>query len=98
DAAPALHVSRDEVLVRNRSVRQLLALAYHVDDSAVLGRGDWLDTPRYDLRIAVHLREPEDFDPLSLRPLVNKLLAAHFDLEVHVDQECQDPCGPRALR
>jgi bla regulator protein blaR1 len=98
DAAPVLHVSRDEVLVRNHSVRQLLALAYHVDDSAVLGRGDWLDTPRYDLRIAVHLREPEDFDPLSLRPLVNKLLAAHFDLEVHVDQECQDPCGPRALR
>jgi bla regulator protein BlaR1 len=98
EAAPTMRVSRDEVLLRNHSVRQLLALAYQVDDSAVLGRGDWLDSPRYDLRIAVQLREPEDFDPVSLRPLVNKLLAAHFDLEVHVGQECQDPCGPRALR
>jgi hypothetical protein len=29
--------------------------------------------------------------------MVNKLLATHFNLEIYVNQECQHPCGPRAL-
>jgi beta-lactamase regulating signal transducer with metallopeptidase domain len=96
---PRLKVVGDDVIVRNSSLRELLALAYGVHVSDVKGRGDWLDWPRYDLRASVPsgVREPEDFDPSALRPMVNKLLAAHFDLEVHVDQQCQDPCGPRAL-
>jgi bla regulator protein BlaR1 len=98
DGSPALHVSDRQLWVRNSSLRELLAMAYGVDESAVAGRDDRLDAPRYDLRAVVRLREPADFDPVSLRPLVTKLLAARFNLEVHVDQQCQDPCGPHALR
>ena len=95
-----LAASGNEVVIRNSSLRELLALAYGVNVSEVTGRGDWLDSPRYDLRrrLPGGVREPEDFDPTArCAPLVNKLLASRFDLEIYVDQECQEPCGPRAL-
>ncbi len=97
-ASPSLSADGNQVVILNSSPRRLLALAYGVDEDEVQGRDDWLDSQRYDLRVNVRLREPKNFELASLRPLVTKLFAAHFNLEVHVDQECQDPCGPRALR
>ena len=37
------------------------------------------------------------FSPEALRnangAVVNKLLASRFDLQIHVNQRCQEPCG-----
>ena len=54
---------------------------------------------RYDIR-AVSRRgvpTPEDFDPVALRGFVNRVFAVRFNLEIYVNQQCQHPCGPRAL-
>jgi hypothetical protein len=89
----------NEVTIRNTSLRELIALAYGVDAHVVTGGGGMLDSPRYDIRALVDggVTDPEEFEPLALRGAVNKLLAQRFNLELHVNQRCQDPCGPRAL-
>jgi len=95
----SMEIAGREIVIRNSSLRELIALAYEVDSSQVRSRGGWLDSPRYDIRAVSRgeVREPEDFEPGALRAMVNKLLAERFDFEVHVNQQCQDPCGPRAL-
>jgi len=40
--------------------------------------------------------QPEDLDPIALRVLVTRLLGARFQLEIHVNSVCQEPCGRRA--
>jgi len=94
-AAPLLSVGGNEITIRNSSLRELVALAYGVKPHEVTGGGNWLDQPRYDFRavVAQGLAEPEDFQPEALRGLVNKLLGSRFDLEIHVNQQCQAPCG-----
>jgi bla regulator protein BlaR1 len=89
---------RNEVLIRNGTLRDLIALAYGVRPWDVYG-GDWLDSPRYDVRAVARsaVSEPEELDPHALRGLVTKLLASRFDLQVHVNQRCQSPCGRYAL-
>jgi hypothetical protein len=84
--------------IHDVSLRELLALAYGVTPGEVGGR-DWLDTPRYDIRAALpeSMASAADFDPVALRGMVTRLLAARFNLEIHVNHRCQQPCGPRAL-
>jgi hypothetical protein len=93
--APRLDVDGHELAIRNSSLRELVALAYGVDADKVTGGGNWLDQPRYEFRAVVgqQLSDPEDFQPAALRGLVNKLLGSRFDLEIHVNQQCQAPCG-----
>jgi beta-lactamase regulating signal transducer with metallopeptidase domain len=87
-----------EVVVRNATLRELVALAYDVSPGSVKGGGDWLDAPRYDVRAEVRdTRIRDDFEPVALRGAVNEILASRFDLQVHVNQRCQQPCGRRAL-
>jgi hypothetical protein len=88
-----------EVRVSNSSLRELVAAAYDVRISNVTGGGEWLDSPRYEIRAELPgtLADPDDFDPRALRAVVNKLLASRFDLEIHVNQRCQEPCGRDAL-
>ncbi len=83
------------VTIRNSSLRDLIATVYGVKRSNVNGGGDWLDTPRYEIRAVVpeSLDDPDHLDPGAMRGLVNKLLASRFDLEIHVNRQCQDPCG-----
>ena len=83
-----------EVTIRNTSLRELVAAAYGVPSWQVEGSGEWLDSPRYDIRalVPVAVNEPEALHPFALRGLVNKLLASRFDLDVYVNQECQAPC------
>ena len=90
----ALSAQQRAVFLRNTTLRDLVALAYGVPRTAVTG-GDWLDNSRYDIRIEVPdpVTDPEHFDPAALRGVVNKLLASRFDLQVHVNQRCQHPCG-----
>jgi beta-lactamase regulating signal transducer with metallopeptidase domain len=99
NAPMSVEVTGEQVSVHNSSLRELIALAYGVERQHVKGRGLWLDSPRYDIhaKLSEPVREPEDFDTAALRAMVNKLLAARFDLEVHVNQQCQQPCGSRAL-
>jgi bla regulator protein blaR1 len=81
------------VIVRNSSLRELVALAYDVRPAQITGGGEWLDDRRYDIRAVVPgvVTEPEAFDPLAMRGLVNKLLASRFDLEIQVHSRKLDP-------
>jgi bla regulator protein BlaR1 len=81
------------VIVHNSSLRELVALAYDVRPAQITGGGDWLDDRRYDIRAVVPgvVNEPEEFDPLAMRGLVNKLLASRFDLEIQVHSRKLDP-------
>ena len=91
--------ARDGVLIRDTSLRDLIALAYGVERWQVSGNAQWLDSLRYDIRVVTRdpVSEPDDLDPYALRDLTAKLLAARFDLEIHVNRQCQSPCGRYAL-
>ena len=99
DEHARISATGNEVTIRNSSLRELIALAYGVEEHEITGGGDALDAPRYDIRavVAGTVSEPEDFEPLALRSAVTKLLAVRLNLELHVNQRCQHPCGPRAL-
>jgi hypothetical protein len=86
---------REGVLIRNTSLRDLIALAYGVERWQVKGNWQWLDSLRYDIRAVTRdpVSEPEELDPYALRELTTKLLATRFDLEIHVNRQCQAPCG-----
>lgn len=89
-----IHARQRAVIVRNATLRELVALSYGVPLTNING-GPWLDTTRYDFRAELRdpVIDPDHFDPSALRGVVNKLLASRFDLQVHVNQRCQDPCG-----
>ena len=91
--------ARDGVFIRDTSLRDLIALAYGVERWQVSGNAQWLDSLRYDIRVVTRdpVSEPDDLDPYALRDLTAKLLAARFDLEIHVNRQCQSPCGRYAL-
>ncbi len=74
------------LIVRNSSLRELVAYAYDVRPVEVTGGGAWLDDRRYDIRAEIEdaIDDPDDLDPLALRGLVNKLLASRFDLDIQV--------------
>lgn len=74
------------LVVRNSSLRELVAYAYDVRPAEVTGGGAWLDDQRYDIRaeIADAIDDPDNLEPLALRGLVNKLLASRFDLGIQV--------------
>jgi bla regulator protein blaR1 len=86
--------NQNGVLIRNSTLRDLIALAYGVDHWKIYG-GDWLDSPRYDVRAVarVPVREPDDLDPNALREVVTRLLVTRFDAQIHVNRRCQSPCG-----
>jgi len=95
---PEIVAAQNVVEIRNSTLRDLIALSYGVNRWEVLG-GPWLDSPRYDIRAVAQapVSETEDFDPEALSGLVARLLAARFDLSIHVNDRCQEPCGSRAL-
>jgi len=86
------------VEIRNSSMRDLLALAYDVEPWDIHG-GDWLDSPRYDVRAIARtpVSEPDDLDPYALRGLITRLLVSRFEVEIHLNQRCQSPCGRYAM-
>ncbi|HLA71317.1 MAG TPA: hypothetical protein VK624_07385 [Steroidobacteraceae bacterium] len=88
-------------LIRNANLIDLVAIVYGIHRSTVWSeqmstkseRDFWLISPRYDVRVIAPVRDPEDFDPYSLRQPVTRLLAKRFGLEIHLDNKCQPPCG-----
>jgi hypothetical protein len=92
------------VLVRNASIRDLIAIVYGVNSYSVWvdqmyqpdedGRVDsWLLSPRYDVRAEAPIREPGKFDAYALRRPVSRILADRFGLAIYVNGDCQPPCG-----
>jgi hypothetical protein len=59
----------NEVVIRNSSLRDLIAIAYGVERWRVVGGPEWLDSPRYDLRALskVPVSDPENLDLLALQ-------------------------------
>ena len=98
-ARPALIVTAHEIVIRDSSLRDMVALAYGLQSSQVQGERPWLDSPRYDVRLITPeaVSSPESLDPSALRGAITKLLAKRFNLEIYVNQLCQAPCGPLAL-
>jgi len=94
-----LVAAQNEVVIRNSSLRDLIAIAYGVERWRVVGGPDWLDSPRYDLRAVpqVPVSDPDSLDPLALQVPMTKLLASRFGLEIHVNRRCQAPCGKVAI-
>lgn len=88
-------VNGDRVVIRNSSLRDLVALAYGVESWKIVGFDSLLDDVRYDVlaRLPRPVNEPEHFDPHALQGTVTKLLASRFGMEIHVNRRCQDPCG-----
>ena len=92
------------VSVRNVNLQELIAIAYGVSPSAVMGDQTtsrnttnpydyWLISPRYDLQVTGPVLEPEHFDSYSLHLLMTRLMSEKFGIEIHVNGACQSPCG-----
>jgi bla regulator protein BlaR1 len=90
--------TKDAVWVRNGSLRDLVALAYGVSPYAVVGGDASVDDRRYDVRATPRapLDAGDDVDPQALRGLVARVLGARFDLEIHINSRCMEPCGREA--
>jgi len=99
DRQQSIVADREGVYIRNTSLRDLIALSYGVERWQVRGNFQWLDALRYDIRAVTRdpVSEPDELDPYALRDLTARLLAARFDLEIHVNRQCQAPCGRYAL-
>ena len=102
-ARMAVVAGPDGVLIRNANVRELIAVSYGVSafgvwtDQMYTGKEDaaesWMVMPRYDVRVAARLRDADDFDTLALKDRMTKFLVAKFGVEIHLNGECQKPCG-----
>ena len=103
-AAPAatkgarLEADGSSVRIRNTTLRELVAMSYDVDIVRMNVTDTRLDAARYDIEVRAPsaMSDAKRFDPLALQGVVNKLVASRFDLEIYVNQRCQDPCGRRA--
>jgi uncharacterized protein (TIGR03435 family) len=65
------------------TMSDLIAAAWGVEHSYVFGGPNWLDMDRFDI-IA---RAPADTSPLTLKLMLQSLLAQRFQLAVHMDQK-----------
>jgi bla regulator protein BlaR1 len=94
-ATQSVTAARNEVVIRNSTLRDLVAIAYGVERWRVVGGPEWLDSPRYDLRALpkMPVSDPENLDLLALQAPVTQLLASRFGLEIRVNRRCQGPCG-----
>ena len=92
------------VLLRNVNVQEIIAFAYGVNRLAVMNtqftdsqsaepRDFWMFSPRYDVYVAGSVREPEIFESYALHAVLTRVLVQRFGLEIHVNGECQRPCG-----
>ena len=74
--------NNERLLVRNESLRTVIAFAYDIDITSVVGGPDWLDKPAYN--IVAHARTAVKSGD-DMRPLVKTLLADRFGLQAHSD-------------
>jgi uncharacterized protein (TIGR03435 family) len=67
-------------------LRQVIAAAYGVDKSRVVGGADWLDQPLYDISAHTASASAVRFGPAGVNPL-KSMLAARFGLLVHPETQ-----------
>src|SRR5579884_475204 len=67
------NTSRGKLTVTNDSLKELVKLAYDVQDFQIAGGPRWLDTERYD--IVAKTNTSGDISDGDLRPLLQALLA-----------------------
>jgi hypothetical protein len=96
------------VLIRNASLRDLLAIVYGVGHASVSSDQmassydadpgeNWLFSPRYDVRVIGPVREPEKFEPYALHQVITRMLSERFGIGVKVNGKCAPPCGRYGL-
>lgn len=84
----------DGVAILNINLQDLVALVYGIDQFEVFGGAlPWLESPRYDVRMAGPVYAPAVFDPYSLRQPVTDYLYERFGVSIRVNGDCQEPCG-----
>ena len=74
--------NNESLSVHNESLRTVIAFAYDIDITSVVGGPDWLDKPAYN--ILAHARTAVKSGD-EIRPLVKILLADRFGLQAHSD-------------
>jgi len=95
---------RNGVRIRNASVQELIAIAFGVSPGAVMSNqfqsreaenpyDYWLISPRYDLVVTAPVLDPERFESYALHMAITRLMAEKFGIEIHVNGDCQHPCG-----
>jgi uncharacterized protein (TIGR03435 family) len=69
----------------NVTARRLMALAYTLDMSEIVGGPKWLDSDRYDInaKIPAELAEQR---PSRLPEMIESLLAERFQIQIHREQ------------
>lgn len=84
------------VVVRGMTVRYLIAEAYRIDVSQIVGGPAWIDKDRFHIEakppdlVASRYTAPGDplkSPPDEIRQMLQNLLAERFQLKVHVQQE-----------
>lgn len=83
------------VVARGMTVRYLIAEAYRIDESQIVGGPAWIDAERFHIEAkppdSVASRYTAPHDPLTsppdeIRQMLQNLLAERFQLKVHVPQ------------
>jgi len=83
----------EAVSIANINIQDLVALVYGIEQFEVFGGAlPWLESPRYDLRVAGPVYAPSVFDPYSLRRPVTDYLYQRFGVSIRVNGDCQEPC------
>jgi uncharacterized protein (TIGR03435 family) len=84
------------VVGNNMTVRYLIAEAYHVDESQIVGGPAWIDNERFHIEakppdnVAAHFTAPHDpltAPPDEIRQMLQNLLAERFQLKVDIKQD-----------
>jgi uncharacterized protein (TIGR03435 family) len=101
DTAGAGVLPGGQVTIRNRTLLDLIRLAYNVAPDGISGGPGWLEDDRYD----VVAKAPPNPTLGTVRPLLQTLLADYFKLTVHWEQSPTDAFalvaekgGPRQLK
>ena len=76
-------ISGDQVLMRRATMANLIAFAWDMDETKVLGGPSWLEFDRFDVRA----RMPPGATRQQWQPLFQALLAERFGLAVHKGEQ-----------
>src|ERR1700733_5085505 len=63
----------------NSTLKELIIVAYGVQENAIMGLAKWMDSDRFE----VVAKAPADSSAQALRPMLQSLLADRFKLTLH---------------
>ncbi len=71
------------MVIQNQTLRGLIRIAYHLNDSHVTGGEKWVDTDRFE----VEARAGSPLDEKDMLPMLQTLLADRFKLALHKERK-----------